>query len=222
MGMETYNIIRNLSMYSVFIPLLFFVRALCNKLQPASVKLLGSLLVISALSDFISLISYQYFKINPNPIILVYAVAQFILLSLVYRSKYTNTILQKITIAGIVLFVAFAFVNFFFVQGIVRLNSNAFTASSALLLVYSVLYFHQLLHDLPDPFIERIFMFWASAAVFIYFGTNLFLFATVDRVIDKNDNQFLLSWALHNGSNAFKNIVFAIAMFVASIKRFAK
>ncbi|HEY9046413.1 MAG TPA: hypothetical protein VIN08_10980 [Ohtaekwangia sp.] len=218
MDMETFTIVRNISILSVILPLIFFILALRKPQQPATVKLLGALIFASGLSDFICLILYKYFRINSNPVILVYVVMQYILLSLVYRNAYTLRGFKKMTIAGIIVFVAFAVVNLFFVQGMERLNSNAFSISSGVLMFYCLVYFYQLFQELPEPYIERMFMFWVSAAVFIYFGTNLFLFATVDRLIDKNDNQFLLSWALHNGSNAFKNVVFAIAMYIAGRK----
>ncbi|SKC83923.1 hypothetical protein [Ohtaekwangia koreensis] len=219
MNFETFVVIRNISVLSVLVPLILLVFALRKREQPVPVKLLGILLSVSALSDVLSLVLYMQFKINPNPVNSVYVWLQFILMSLIYKAAYTRIWYKRIIDIGIITFTIFAIVNMFFIQGVNGFNSNTFTVSSIAFMFYSLLHSYQLVKDLPELHIERMFMFWFSAAVFIYFGTNLFLFATIDRLIVKADNQFLLSWGFHNGTNAFKNLLFAIALYVTTLSR---
>ena len=219
MTLETYIGIRNISSYSVLLPLALFAVAVYKRKQPGSVWLLGLLLIVSGVADLVSFLSYMHYHINPNPVVNVYGFLQFLILMLIYRTEYTRIVLKRLADVVILAFTICALVNFWFIQGVHALNTNLFTTSSIVIMIFCLLYFYQIIQDLPEPYIERIVMFWVSAGVFFYFGTNLFLFVTVDRFIPNADDNFLLSWGLHNGSNTVKNIVFSIAFYVAYVKR---
>jgi hypothetical protein len=220
MDLETFGIISNISTFSVLLPLFVFFTAIYKKNQPYTVKVLGVLLVIAALSDFLSAYLHAQFKINPNPIVSAYVLLQFITLSLIYKSSYTRRWNKWMTNVVNILFTLFALINFFFVQGVYGFNSYSFAVSSVIFIIYAFLFSYQVLLELPERHIERTFMFWVNSAVFFYFGTNLYLFATVDQLLSQQDiSQFLLSWAMHNGSNTLKNIMFTIALVVALLNR---
>jgi hypothetical protein len=218
MTLETYIDVRNISSYSVLLPLALFAIAVYKRKQPGSVWLLGVLLIVSGLADLVSFLIYTHYHINPNPVVSVYGLLQFLILMLIYRREYTRTVFKRLADVVILLFTNFAIVNFWFIQGVSGFNSNLFTVSSIVLVIFCLLYFYQIIQELPEPYIERLVMFWVGAGVFFYFGTNLFLFLTIDRFISKSDDNFLLSWALHNGSNLVKNIIFSIAFYVALTK----
>lgn len=219
MTLETYIGIRNISSYSVLLPLALFAIAVYKRKQPGSVWLLGLLLIVSGFADLASYIAYYYFHINPNPVVSAYGVIQFLIFMFIYRTEYTGIVIKRLADVATVGFIIFAFVNFWFIQGVHGLNTNLFTVSSIVLIIFCLLYFYQIIQELPEPYIERMVMFWVGAGVFFYFGSNLFLFITVDRYILKADESFLLSWGLHNGSNAIKNVIFSIAFYVALVKR---
>lgn len=170
------------------------------------------------LADLVSFLIYTHYHINPNPIVSVYGLLQFLILMLIYRTEYTHPVFKRLADVVILAFTIFAIVNFWLIQGVNGFNSNLFTVSSIVLIAFCILYFYQIIQELPEPNIERMVMFWVGAGVFFYFGTNLFLFVTVDRFIPKADDNFLVSWGLHNGSNAVKNILFTVAFFIAAKK----
>jgi hypothetical protein len=219
MDLETFRILRDISIYSILLPLAVFIFARNRKKLPKGIWLLGALLLASGLSDMLCLVLYKHFGINPNTIVSIYLCLQFVLLSSIYKTAFNVPVYKKIIAAASVLFVVFAAINLFFIQGVTGFNTNLFTISSIVFILYSICYFYRLIRELPEPFIERMYMFWVNTAVFIYFGINLFLFVTVDRLILKADNQFLLSWGLHNGSNALKNIIFTVALYVSSLDK---
>ncbi len=219
MTLETYIGIRNISSYSVLLPLALFAVAVYKRKQPSSVWLLGLLLVVSGLADLVSFLVYAHYHVNPNPVVSVYGLLQFLIVMLIYRTEYTRTVLKRLADVVIFAFTVFAIVNFWFIQGVEAFNSNLFTVSCIVLIVFCVLYFYQIIQELPEPHIERMVMFWVGAGVFFYFGTNLILFVTVDSLIAKADNNFLVSWGLHNGSNMVRNIIFSAALYVALTKR---
>lgn len=219
MDLETFRLLRDISVYSILIPLAVFIFARSRKKLPDTIWLLGVLLLSSGLSDILCLVLYTQFGVNPNTIVSIYLWIQFMLLSGIYYISFTLPTYKKVIRVIGILFTIFAAANMFFIQGVQGFNTNSFTISSIIFVIYSVIYFYRLIRELPEPYIERMHMFWVNTAVFIYFGINLFLFITVDRLIIKADNQFLLSWGLHNSSNALKNIIFTIAVYVASLDK---
>lgn len=219
MDLETFRILRDISIYSILLPLAVFIFARKRKKLPTGIWLLGALLLASGLSDILCLVLYRHFGINPNTIVSIYLCMQFTLLSSIYYTAVTIPSYKKIIYAIAILFLVFAAINLFFIQGVSTFNTNLFTISGIVFILYAIIYFYRLIRELPEPFIERMYMFWVNTSVFIYFGINLFLFFTVDRLILKADNQFLLSWGLHNGSNALKNIIFTIAVYVSSLDK---
>jgi len=221
MTLETYIGIRNISSYSVLLPLALFAIAVYRRKQPGSVWLLGVLLIVSGLADLLSFLIYTHYHINPNPIVSAYGLLQFLILMLIYRREYTRVALKRLADVVMFAFTIFAVVNFWFIQGVHALNTYLFTVSSVVLMIFCLLYFYQIIQELPEPYIERMVMFWIGAGVFFYFGSNLFLFLTVDRYVLKADGNFLLSWGLHNGSNTVKNVIFSIAFYVALAKESA-
>jgi hypothetical protein len=136
----------------------------------------------------------------------------------IYRTEYTRVAFKRLADVVSIAFIIFAVINFVYIQGVHELNTNLFTVSSIVLMIFCLLYFYQIIQELPELYIERMVMFWIGAGVFFYFGTNLFLFLTVDRFIPKADENFLLSWGLHNGSNMVKNTIFSMAFYVALTK----
>ena len=215
MNFETFDLITNISSLSSLIPLLVLFIAVLRTSQPNAVKVLGALVFTSAIAELLTFMLYETFHVNPNPVINLYVLLQFIFLVWIYRISYTRLLFKRLTLIGIVSFTAFAVFNCFFIEGYNNINSSSFTVSGIALLFYCLLYFYQLVEELPEQHVERIFMFWISAGVFMYFGTNLFLFATVDKLIASGQEQFMLSWGMHNGMNVVKNILFGIGLYVS-------
>lgn len=218
MDFRTFDLIANVSSFSVLLPLLFFVLAIRKKDAPYPIKVSGALLFISGMSDLVSTILIE-FRINPNLVITVYVILQFVLLSLIYRNAFTPKFYKKITVVGIAMFLIFAAYNLFVIQGVTGFNSNAFTISSAIFIAYSVAFFYRLFVELPAPQVQQLFMFWFNSAIFIYFGFNLFIFISVDRLIESENDQILYSWAFHNCINVVRNLMFTTGLYIAAIMR---
>ena len=115
MDFRTSDLIANVSSFSALLPLFFFVLAIRKKNAPYPVKVLGTFLFISGLSDLVSTILIE-FRINPNLVITVYVILQFVLLSLIYRNAFTQNFYKKITVVGIAMFIIFAACNLFVIQ----------------------------------------------------------------------------------------------------------
>lgn len=213
MDFRTFDLIANVSSFSVLLPLFFFVLAIRKKNAPYPVKVLGAFLIISGLSDLVSTILIE-FEINPNFVISLYVISQFVLLSLIYRGSFTQCPYKKITVVGIAVFLIFAAYNLVVIQGVTGFNSNSFTISSVVFIAYSIAFFYRLMVELPVAQLQQLFMFWFNSAVFIYFGFNLFIFISIDRLLESEHDQILYSWAFHNCINIVKNVMLSIGLRV--------
>jgi hypothetical protein len=192
-------------------PLAFFIPAFKKRNIPATVKLIGVLLFISGLADLLSTILIE-FKINPNLVITLYVILQFVLLSLFYRSAYNLNSLKRTAIIFVIVFLIFAGINLFGFQGITGFNSNLFTISSIVFVFYAMVLFYRLIYELPVIQIQEFFLFWFNCAIFIYFGFNLFIFISVNQILISQNDQILASWAFHNIMNIIKNVIFTIGI----------
>jgi hypothetical protein len=211
MDFRLFDIIANVSSLSVLIPLAFFIPVFKKRNIPATVKLLGVLLFISGLADLLSTILIEL-KCNPNLVITLYVTLQFIFLSLFYRSAYNLKSLKGITLISVIVFLMFAGYNLFRIQGITGFNSNSFTISSLVFILYAMVLFYRLIYELPVVQIQDFYLFWFNCAIFIYFGFNLFIFISVNQILISQNEQILASWAFHNIMNIIKNVIFAIGL----------
>ncbi|GHN02012.1 hypothetical protein WSM22_35010 [Cytophagales bacterium WSM2-2] len=214
MDFKTFDLIAISSALSVTIPLFSFFLSLGSKRATYAVKLLGALLISSGLSDLLSRLFYNL-KLNPNPVISVYIISQFALVSLIYHDSFRKKIYKRVIIGGVNVFIVFATVNMLFVQGLSGFNSNIFTASSVVFVIYAFVFFHQLLADVQEIKLEFMFIFWFNCAVIMYFGASIFIFSTISFLITTANDQALLSWTFHNIFNIIKNLILAWALYIS-------
>src|SRR5688572_7177418 len=115
MDLETFRILRDISIYSILIPLAVFLFARSRKKLPNTVWLLGALLLSSGLSDVLCLVLYIQYGVNPNTIVSIYLWVQFMLLSGIYYISFTLPGHKKVIATVGILFTIFAAANLFLI-----------------------------------------------------------------------------------------------------------
>jgi hypothetical protein len=200
-------VMAHLSSSSVLIPLaLYFLNR--AKISP-DLKPLAIILSISLLCDVLSLILRNY-SVNTYPLGNFYLFAQFsILYFLFFRQLNKPHILKWIFI----LFIAVsAFIISF--ENPFILQTVSTTVGSIILMSLSLYYLYTLLVQLPAIYIHRLPFMWISFAVLAYYAGNLFLFLLSNYL---GSDSVRMIWMLHNFLNVSKNILFAIAIWQASL-----
>jgi hypothetical protein len=143
-------------------------------------------------------------SINNYPVGNAYLLIQSLLLLAIYQEalKIKPTITYLLGGAYTAAFVA----NYFFLQGPYVVNSYSIVLSAVVFIVLSLLYFRQLLINLPETFVHRVPMVWVNSAVLIYFSGNLFIFMLFN---------YLMSsiWLLHNLLNVTKHVLLFVAVW---------
>ncbi len=69
--------------------------------------------------------------------------------------------------------------------------------SSLILILYSLLYFYQLMKELPAVHLHRYYMFWINSAFLFYGAGTIFLFAFTQYVINAFNQDFVNYWQAH-------------------------
>jgi hypothetical protein len=200
------NILRILSIssaISVLFPLcLGFIKF---KSKPKYLRILGFLVLLSALTDLIALLFHQSISIAGN----VYNILQFILLCLIFSNHFINIKTRNLLIVLFILFLVFAFINLFFIEGFSMRNTNLRTVSSISFIILSIYYFKYLLIEQPVDNILEFPMFWVNSAILIYFSGNIFLYAANNFI--SSQKIYLYYYLIHDMLNIVKNIFFGIA-----------
>jgi hypothetical protein len=198
-----------ISMGSVLIPLSFVIVFRSRITQ--DIKLLLYILFTSLLCDLLSFILSRN-SINTHWIGNIYLVAQFVLLSWMFRELFSLQGRRVVNII-LVLFFLFYIINLFYGQGPKVFNSFSNVVASLILISFCFHYFYRLLHDLPIIHIHRLPMLWVCFAVMTYYAGNFFLFLVKNYLLYGDTGAHKLMWILHNLLNISKNVLFAIALW---------
>ena len=207
------EIIAHASSLSVVIPLLYYISKIKKVSLP--VHIIGSLLVIAALSD---VAGYILFKSGQSTAVVfnVYYTLLFVLLCWFYYSiffKHKHTFAVGLGIA--IYFVSFLLITFF-IQDFFYYQNLIWMIAGIILIVYSIAYFINSLSSIPSIHLFESSLTWFNSGVLFYFSFSIFLFSMGDYLFSKQDPQVtLLLWSTHNINNIIKNILFTIGMALA-------
>lgn len=127
-----------------------------------------------------------------------YLLIQFVCLTRVYQLEVKEGLSRKLFGVLIVGFTAFSLFNTFYLQPLTVHNTYARNVASIVLSIVSIYYFFQLVRRPFTVKVERLFMFWFSAGVLLYFLSSLFIF-TVSNVIQPFKSVTIPVWTIHAG-----------------------
>ena len=141
----------------------------------------------------------------------IHIIISFCLYSWIYfiafHKKNTKAFLMLM-----MLFMIFALFNLFFWQKTER-NSYTYLLHSAILIVYSLLYFLALMKDLPSLHIHRIPMFWFNSGILIFHAGTFFLIAFTSYLVNVMKNNMLIYWTFHNVLNIMEHVIILIGLY---------
>ena len=199
--------IANISSFSILIPALagiFFYKRFDFKIKLFFFFILVSVFV-EVLSDY-----FAKNRINNFPISHYYALLEYMAFSYLFYHATDSARIKIYIIYVSAIYIVFAIINVFFIEGIYTFNSNGRVAESLLLLVSALLYFFTLFKKLPKDSLLRQPMFCISCGVIFYFAGNILLFG-VYNILMKNTSDSQEIWVLHSLLNILLNLLIATA-----------
>ncbi len=116
-------------------------------------------------------------KINNLPLLHLFTILEFLLLSRFYQSIFTSKWLKKAVGYTMVVFTLLCIVNFTFFQSIRQFNTNTRPLEALLLMGYGLLFSARVANMDVDAKWSSNPHNWANTAILLYFSGALFVFS---------------------------------------------
>jgi hypothetical protein len=215
MNLENYlTILLYASYYSPLLPILIYLLRF-NKVRGNPFHIIGSLVIISGLSD---LVGYILLNNNLGNAIVynIYTLFEFILLSFYfYSTLFNRNYKYALLIALLNFIIAFAIFQFFAQDLFVNQNLIWFT-TSVLFLVYGLFHLKQLLND-KSGIIGQTGIYWISVGVILYTSLSLVPFAFTDAMLTSLPSEISrFIWSFAQLGNICRNILFAFGIYYST------
>jgi hypothetical protein len=175
---------------------------------PGAYKILTWYLVIAGITNFTANILATR-NINNLPLLHIYTALEFLVLSVFYRSVLKDSLVTKLILPVLVLFVIFCVVNALFFQTIFLYNSYSRSLSAFILVVYAIVYFKQRLDQGHSISKHNRPLLWINSALLIYFGGSFFLFISSNLIL-ANITMNAMLWDIHASLVFVMYILFTI------------
>jgi len=149
-------------------------------------------------------------KVNNLPILHLYTVLEFIVISFFFAEILESEKFKKIAIIIAILFTAFVIINTFFIQGLYIYDTHSRSLEALIFICYSLYYFKKSLGVPRDLQNHRYVFFYINSALLIYFGGSFFLFLFENLILNKSANTIF--WAIHASLELIMYILFTIGL----------
>ena len=210
------KILMYVSYFSVLIPICFLLVKNQNLKIPL-IKVLLILLIASVLSD---LLGYILIKSGRSNIVIdnSYTFVEFTLLSLIYKELLLTY--EKMIYLFMVVFIGFFLIDSLMIENLTKFQNYPLLLEGFILILFSCFYLRCfILNPKNNPIFDNMGYFWLNAAIFCYFGLNIFLFASTNYIFKNEAADIAMSaWSAHNFLNVLKNILFATGIYYAGRK----
>lgn len=161
--------------------------------------LLRTFSLLLFIAGFIQLTAWLLWMNRSNNLYLlhIYTISEFILLTIVYKKLLSDLLKPWFFLILTSVFLSFAIADAFFLNGVMRYNTFSRPAEAFIILIYSILYFVQLLRSLQVQRLESEPFFWINSAILLYFSSSLFLFILSNSILGVSLAMNKIIWSLH-------------------------
>lgn len=206
-----YKIIEVGSVCLTFLSIIFGLERI-KSAHPLCYKLIILFLIVSGIAGMTSIVLVRVYSASSFLLFHIYTLLEFILLSLLYRSVLRSDIFRKATVLGIVAFTIFKFLDVLAITGINKVDTLAMTIESVVMILFSILYFGQMIQKREGQII-MFPMFWINTAILFYFSGCFFLFL-FSAYISKSIEHYQAYWSIHNTFVVIRDVLFTVAMIM--------
>ncbi|HVW95661.1 MAG TPA: hypothetical protein VHA56_06815 [Mucilaginibacter sp.] len=173
-------------------------------------KIAAAFFIMNMASDLIQILSMMMGAVNNQPIIHINIILSILFTGAIYYYALVSTPLKRAVIVLVSISLLIVVYCLIFINNIWEYPSTSNTVLSLLVIVFSIVYFYQLLNRQEFIHIEKIGLFWINAGLLFYFSINIFLFMLFKRIIQVHLEEYYM---IHNVTNTIANILFSIGLF---------
>jgi hypothetical protein len=174
-----------------------------------TLKITAAFLLISVLFDWGFEIASHFHVPNNFPALHAFIIISLAFFTAIYYNAFFNPLLKKAAVILSILAFIILIINTVIREGIWEYPSMSNTVLSVVLILFSLVYFYQLLTRQEFIHIEKQGLFWINAGVLFYFAVNIFLFMLFRLIIDTHQEDYYM---IHNVTNIIANILFTVGL----------
>jgi len=171
------------------------------------------ILVSVALANEVLATYLRFQGINNLWVFHLFVPVSFFFMMRIYREALKESYPKGLFTLILILFLIFCVINSFFIQSITVFNSNAISLSWVVYIIFSVLFFYQLLKSPASEGLERNPMFWLNTGVLIYYSSTLILFLLVNFLIPEDPKLYASLLGLNILFNIINNIFYSVVLW---------
>jgi hypothetical protein len=146
--------------------------------------------------------------INNLPLLHLYTVAEFALLTVFYRQVFAPPAKRLLYPYGAIVFAVFCVINAIFFQSLFSYNTFPRTIESLLLIIMALLFFYKMLSAEQEGAWYKNMFTWFNIGLLLYFSGSLSLFLLSD-VLLRNKQLNEIAWIIHASLVLVMYILFA-------------
>lgn len=204
------NILGYISTSAVVVPLI--IACLNFKYISDYTKPLFFYFIASFVTEITCIILDKYY-ITITPILFIYTILEFILISLFYY-RFLNRYIKSSIINIISILFILVSILCIYIFGLQKADLYARTLESFALPSYCLFLFYYVLKNLVFDNLLDSPIFWINTAILLYFAGNLVIFIFSEYIANHRSESYLLLWkSIHTFFNVSMNILFGIGFW---------
>lgn len=183
-----------LAQYSVFLP---FLLSLIRWRSLSGLKKLLFVLLCSGV--LVTFFTVYLWRTGSNNLFLLhfYTPVECIIWLLMYAQLFESRKMKRFIRATIYFFLLFSVLNTIYWQPLETFNANSRSLESAILVVFSLLYYFKLFKEKKVDRLELYDSFWLNGAVLIYFSGSFLLFGFSNLLLQSDTYRIKEVWIVH-------------------------
>lgn len=202
-------LLTDITVISDFLPV---TAALYNyrRLDPI-LRLVAIFCMLSVIPDVAGIIA-SYLKVRHyNNLILFhfFDMMAAVFFTLIYHRAFYKQLFKKVTFILGGLSLLMMIFNAIFIEGLWKYPSVSNTVLCVLLIIFSLIYFYELLNRQEFTYIEKQGMFWVNSGVLFYFAFNIFLFMLYNKI---SNAEKLNYYMMQSVTNIIANLLYSVGL----------
>jgi hypothetical protein len=196
---------------SAVVALIIFI--ITPKAGRKNFRVIGFILACVALAETSSWIAVALLHVNPNPIGSFYDLVVVVAFYFFYKGKIGSQKIKTSFLVLTIVYLVFAIINLFFIQGIMKIPSYTMTFGCVVLITFATTYFRVLSRELPRSVYVRLPIFWINCAVITYFSVTLPIYLITDYIYITLKLSLIPLWTVHNAVGVIYYAFLAIGLW---------
>ena len=206
-----YRILTYSSIISILIPLICCV--IKYKTHSTILWVLFTYIIFSTLTEILSLFLPNYsiknYFLSQN----IFAVTEFLLISVLYYLEFKIKITQRIILYISIAYICFVLIELGITGKYLQANTIISLIEACILSMFAIYFFFNVQTELSIPRLTDYSFFWINCGVAIYFSTSIILFAFDDYISKCGEKEVEQLWGLHLFCNILYNILLSVGVW---------